>query len=89
MSPYLTTISPLPGPVPIQPTLTPVNSSTNSTYFLAFCGSSSQVFIPVVLVCHPGNSVYSTSTFSRTEISAGNEARGSDVPEGDSVGGKR
>ena len=35
-------------------TLTPIRSSINSTYFFAFNGSSSNVFIPVMAVCHPG-----------------------------------
>ena len=45
----------LSGPVPIQVTGTPIAVSTNSTYFLAFSGKSSQFVIFVISVFQPGS----------------------------------
>jgi len=68
------TILSLAGPTPIHLTGTFKDSSINSTYFLQLSGNASYDLICSIEDFHPGSVTYSTSTFSRSSKSAGNQA---------------
>lgn len=55
-------------------TLTPTDSSMNSTYTPAFFGNSSNVFAPIVGSFHPGRVSYTTSAFASRSRSAGKDS---------------
>jgi len=59
------------GPVPMYPILIPSDVSIYSTYLCACNGRSDHVRTPLVELCQPGKSIYSTVHFSRRLKSAG------------------